>query len=112
MRELAGEQVLMRVHIGEGDSRRGKPMYMEIVELLRAKKMAGATVFRGAMSYGSTRVLHTDSLEVMSLNLPIIIECVDSKENIDRILPELDEMIAGGLITLERAQVILYRPHE
>src|SRR5436190_1900231 len=111
MHELVGERVLMRIHIGEGDNRRGKPVYREIVELLRARKLAGATVFRGAMSYGSSHVLHTDAIEVMSLNLPIVIECVDSAENIERILPELDGMIAGGLITLERAQVILYRPH-
>ena len=111
MHELVGEQVLMRIHVGEGDNPRGKPVYREIVELLRARKLAGATVFRGAMSYGSSHVLHTDVIEVMSLNLPIVIECVDSAENIERILPDLDGMIVGGLITLERAQVILYRPH-
>jgi len=112
MHELAGEKVLMRIHIGESDRHGGKPLYMEILELLRARKLAGATVFRGAMSYGSSKVLHTDAIEVMSLNLPIIVECVDSDENIRRLLPELDGMIPGGLITLERAEVILYRPHQ
>jgi PII-like signaling protein len=112
MQELAGEKVLMRIHIGEADRRGAKPLYMDIIDLLRARKLAGATVFRGAMSYGSSAVLHTDAIEVMSLNLPIVIECVDSEDNIQGILPELDGMISGGLITLERADVILYRPHQ
>ncbi len=111
MQELAGEKVLMRIHVGEGDRRGSKPLYMDIIQLLRARKLAGATVFRGAMSYGSSDVLHTDAIEVMSLNLPIVIECVDSEEKIRAILPDLDRMLEGGMITLERAKVIMYRPH-
>lgn len=108
---MLGEQTLMRIHLGEGDRIHGKHVYEAIVEVLRSRHLAGATVFRGAMSYGSSRVLHTDSIEVMALNLPIVIECVDSRENIDAVLPEIDSMINGGLITLERAEVILYRSH-
>ena len=109
--QMLGEQTLMRIHLGEGDRINGKHVYEAIVEVLRSRHLAGATVFRGAMSYGSSRVLHADTIEVMALDLPIVIECVDSRENIDAILPEIDSMIGGGLITLERAEVILYRPH-
>jgi PII-like signaling protein len=101
----------MRIHIGERDKFEGKPLYAAIVELLRAKRYAGATVLRAMMGFGASSALHTDRIEVLSLDLPIIVECVETAERIDAILPELDEMIGGGLITLERANVIMYRPH-
>jgi PII-like signaling protein len=105
-----GERTLMRVHIGERDKYQGKPLYQAIVELLRARHYAGATVFRGIMGFGATAKLHTDRIEVLSLDLPIVVECVETEERIQAILPELDAMIGGGLITLERARVIMYRP--
>jgi PII-like signaling protein len=108
---LKGERVLMRVHIGERDKHHGKPLYAAIVELLRARRYAGATVYRGIMGFGASSTVHTDRIEVLSLDLPIIVECIETAERIDEILPELDEMIGGGLITLERANVIVYRPH-
>jgi uncharacterized protein len=108
---LKGERVLMRVHIGERDKFHGKPLYAAIVELLRSRQYAGATVYRGIMGFGASSTVHTDRIEVLSLDLPIIVECIETTERIDAILPELDEMIGGGLITLERANVIVYRPH-
>ena len=111
MHGLKGERVLMRVHIGERDKFHGKPLYQAIVELLRAKHYAGATVYRGIMGFGASSTVHTDRIEVLSLDLPIIVECIETAERIDAILPELDDMIGGGLITLERANVIMYRPH-
>jgi len=108
---LKGERVLMRVHIGERDKYKGKPLYAAIVELLRRKGYAGATVYRGIMGFGASSTVHTDRIEVLSLDLPIVVECVETAERIDAVLPELDEMIGGGLITLERANVIMYRPH-
>jgi len=111
MHGLKGERVLMRVHIGERDKFHGKPLYAAIVELLRAKHYAGATVYRGIMGFGASSTVHTDRIEVLSLDLPIIVECIETQERIDAILPELDGMIGGGLITLERANVIMYRPH-
>lgn len=107
---LKGERTLMRIHIGERDKYKGKPLYQAIVELLRQKHYAGATVFRGLAGFGASAKLRTDRIEVLSLDLPIIVECVETQENIEAILPQLDEMIAGGLITLERAHVIMYRP--
>jgi len=109
MHGLKGEQVLMRIHIGERDKFKGKPLYEAIVELLRSKHYAGATVFRAVMGFGATAHLRTDRIEVLSLDLPVVIECVDTEERITAILPEIDQMIEGGLITLERAKVIMYR---
>src|SRR5687767_7381678 len=105
-----GERTLMRIHIGERDKYKGKPLYHAIVELLRQRHYAGATVVRAIMGFGATAKLRSDRIEVLSLDLPIVIECVETEERIQAILPELDEMIGGGLITLERARVVMYRP--
>lgn len=112
MHGFKGERVLMRIHIGERDKFEGKPLYQQIVELLRKRKYTGATVFRGIMGFGASSTLHTDRFLELSTDLPIVIECVETEERIKSILPKLDEMIGGGLITLERAKVIMYRPHE
>jgi uncharacterized protein len=110
MHGFTGERVLMRIHVGERDKHEGRPLYQAIVELLRERLYAGATVFRAIMGFGASARLRTDRLEILSLDLPIVIECVETEERIDAILPELDSMIGGGLITLERARVIMYRP--
>jgi PII-like signaling protein len=104
-----GERTLMRIHIGERDKHQGKPLYEAIVELLRQRRYAGATVFRAVMGFGASSKLHSDRVEFLSLDLPIVVECVETAERIEAILPELDTMIGGGLITLERAHVIMYR---
>ena len=111
MHGFKGERVLMRIHIGERDKFDGKPLYQEIIHLLRKRKYAGATSFRGIMSFGANSKIHSDRFLELSLDLPIVIECVETEERIRAILPELDNMIEGGLITLERAKVIMYRPH-
>jgi PII-like signaling protein len=100
----------MRIHIGERDRYRGRPLYQAIVELLREKHYAGATVLRAIMGFGSNSKIRSDRVEALSLDLPVIVECIDTEEKIEAILPTLDEMIGGGLITLERARVIMYRP--
>ena len=112
MHGLVGERVLMRIHLGERDKWKGRPLYEAIVTLLRERQYAGATVFRGIMGFGPTARLHTDKVLRLSIDLPLVVECVDTEERIDAILPELDEMLDGGLITLERAKVIMYRAHE
>ena len=110
MHGFKGERILMRIHIGERDKHNGKPLYQEIVELLRRKHFAGATVLRAIMGFGASSHVKSDRFLELSVDLPIIVECVDTQENIESVLPELDTMIGGGLITLERAQVIMYRP--
>jgi PII-like signaling protein len=114
MHGFVGERTLMRIHIGERDKdpKSGKPLYQAIVELLRSRHFAGATVLRAIMGYGASARLHSDRIEVLSLDLPIIVECVESEERIQEILPVIDEMIGGGLITLEKARVIVYRGEE
>ena len=112
MHGLVGERTLMRIHIGERDKVGGKPLYEAIVTLLRERHYAGATVFRAIMGFGATARLHTDKVLRLSVDLPLVIECVDTEEKINAILPELDRMIGGGLITLEKARVIVYRPEE
>jgi len=109
MHGLTGERVLMRIHIGESDRYKGKPLYQQIVEVLRSRHYAGATVFRGIMGFGASSRLHTDRFLELSMDLPIVVECIDTEERIEAIIPELDEMLGGGLITLERVKVILYR---
>jgi uncharacterized protein len=112
MHGLIGERVLMRIHIGERDKHQGKPLYEAIVHLLRERHLAGATVFRGIMGFGASAGVHTEKVLRLSLDLPLVIECVDTEEKIQAVLPMLDEMIGGGLITLERARVIMYRPDQ
>jgi PII-like signaling protein len=106
---LTGERTLMRIHIGERDKYHGKPLYEAIVLLLRERGYAGATVLRGIMGFGASAGIHTEKVLRLSLDLPVIVECVDTSEKIEAILPVLDSMIGGGLITLERAKVVIYR---
>lgn len=109
MHGLEGERVLMRIHIGERDRYEGKPLYQQIVELLRRRHYAGATVLRAIMGFGASSHVHTDRFLELSADLPVVVECVETEERIQAILPEIDAMIGGGLITLERAHVIIYR---
>lgn len=105
-----GERTLMRVFIGESDRYHGKPLYEALLERFREKGLAGATVLRGVAGFGASSVVHTEKVLRLSLDLPLIIEVVETEETIQTVLPDLNEMIGGGLITLERARVILYRP--
>lgn len=107
-----GERTLMRVHIGESDRWKGKPLYQAIVELLRREKFSGVTVLRGVGGYGSSSVYHTEKILRLSQDLPIVVEVVESNERIEGILPQLDQMIGGGLVTLEKVRVILYRSNK
>ncbi len=108
--KFVGDRTLMRIHIGESDKWHGKPLYEAIVEELRKEKFSGVTVLRGVGGYGGSSVYHTDKLLRLSQDLPIVLEVIESQERIDEILPHLDEMVDGGLVTLEKVRVILYRP--
>jgi PII-like signaling protein len=108
--KFEGERTLMRIHIGESDKWHGKPLHQAIVELLRKEEFSGATVLRGVGGFGSSSVYHTDKLLRLSQDLPLIVEVVEYTDRIEKILPRLDEMLGGGLITLEKVRVILYRP--
>jgi PII-like signaling protein len=105
------ESCLLRIHLGESDRVAGKPMYEAIVLKARELHLAGATVLRGSMGFGAHSRLHTAKLLRLSGDLPVIIEIVDAREKIDAFLPQLEAMDFGGLVTLERVQVIRYRPN-
>jgi PII-like signaling protein len=107
--KFEGERTLMRIHIGESDKWRGKPLYQAIVEMLRKDGFSGVTVLRGVGGYGGSSIYHTDKILRLSQDLPIILEVIEDVERIENILPRLDEMVEGGLITLEKVRVILYR---
>jgi PII-like signaling protein len=107
--KFEGERTLMRIHVGESDKWHGKPLHEAIVGLLRKEGFSGATVLRGVGGYGGSSIYHTDKLLRLSQDLPIIVEIIETQERIDQILPRLDEMVEGGLITLEKVRVILYR---
>jgi PII-like signaling protein len=107
--ELPRDAMLLRIFIGEADEWQGKPLYEAIVLKAREKKLAGATVLRGPMGFGKSSHLHTAKILRLSMDLPLVIEIVDSEEKIPEFLPSLDEMIIGGLVTLERVQAIVYR---
>ena len=109
-----GERTLMRIFLGEGDRcgsgpHKGKPVYEAILLMLRDEGCAGATVVRAIAGFGATAKLHTGKVLRLSNDLPVIVEVVDDEENLQRLLPQLDGMIGSGLITLERARVLLYR---
>ena len=107
--KFEGERTLMRIHIGESDKWEGKSLHQAIVELFRREGFCGVTVLRGVGGYGSASRYHTDKILRLSQDLPIVLEVVEYPERIETILPKLDAMIGGGLITLEKVRVILYR---
>ena len=100
---------LLRIFVGESDTHEGRPVYQAIVETLRREGLAGATVLRGIEGFGKSSRLHTAHILRLSEDLPIVIECVDTADRIEAILPTLDAMIGDGLVTLERVDVRVYR---
>jgi uncharacterized protein len=110
MRVLDGVQVLVRIFIGESDKWHHQPLSTAILERLRKEGFAGATVFHGVAGFGARSVLHTTHILRLSEDLPVVIEVVDTQEQIDRLIPILDEMVMEGLVTLERARILKYAP--
>jgi len=107
--QLPGDAMLLRIFIGESDRWKHQPLYEAIVLRAREMHLAGATVLRGPMGYGKSSRLHTAKILRLSIDLPIVIEIVDSEEKLNGFLPILDEMMKGGLVTLEKVRVIHYR---
>lgn len=101
--------ILLRIFIGDSDRWQHQPLYEAIVLRARALHLAGATVFRGQMGFGAHSKLHTTKILRLSEDLPVVIEIVDTKDNIDRLLPDLDLMVTEGLVTMEPVEVIQYR---
>ena len=101
--------MLLRTFIGESDRWHHKPLYEAIVLKARELHLAGATVLRGPMGFGKSSRLHTAKILRLSMDLPLVIEIVDTEEKIQGFLPVLDEMMKKGLVTLEKVRVIDYR---
>jgi len=108
-RDLSEECSLLRIFLGEADEYRNRPLYRAIVLRARELHLAGATVLRGPMGFGRSTHLHNAHILRLSLDLPIVVEIIDETQKIKTFLPELQNMMQGGLITMERAQVFRYR---
>ncbi len=102
------DAILLRIFIGESDKYEGVPLSKYLVEFFKKEGLAGATVLRGISGFGKSSKLHTTSILRLSDDLPIVIEVVDRKENIERVKPKLDEVIGEGMITEEQVKIILY----
>jgi PII-like signaling protein len=106
------DKKLLRIFVGEDDNYEGRPLYQAIMETLREEGVAGATVLRGVEGFGKSSLLHTANLLRMSSDLPLLIECVDTVQKIEGIMPVLDQMIGDGLVTTQGVEVRVYRGSE
>jgi len=107
--KLPQDGMLLRIFVGESDNYKGKALYEHIVLKARELNLAGATVLRGIMGFGADSRMHTAKLLRLSEDLPVVIEIVETQENLDKLLPFLDEVVEEGLITLEKVRVVKYR---
>src|SRR6476660_4216237 len=110
--KLPEDALLLRIYVGESDRSQHQPLYEAIVLKARELHLAGATVLRGPMGFGAASRIHTSKILRLSMDLPMVIEIVDTEEKVNAFLPVLDEMMGGGLVTLDRAKVMHYRHAE
>ena len=107
--QISEDAVVLRIFVGESDRHAHHPLYEAIVLKAREMQMAGATVLRGPMGFGKSSHVHTAKILRLSMDLPIVIEIVDSEEKVNAFMPVLDGLMGGGLVTLEKAKVIRYQ---
>jgi len=107
--KLPREAKLLRIFVGESDKYKGRPLYEVIVQEARSRGLAGATVLHGTVGFGASSRIHTAKILRLSEDLPMVIEIVDEEEKINAFLPDLDDMIGEGLVTMEKVEVIVYR---
>ncbi|MGH7264352.1 MAG: DUF190 domain-containing protein [Candidatus Rokuibacteriota bacterium] len=112
MRRIEGEQLMLRIFIGESDKWEKRPLYAVLLELFRRWGLAGATVLKAVAGFGPHSIIHTASIERLSADLPLVIEVVDSPERLEAVLPEIERRMSGGLITMEKVRVIRYADGE
>ena len=108
--QLPEQSELIRVFVGESDRSGGRPLWEIIIEAARKRGLSGATVLRGIAGFGATSRIHTTKILRLSEDLPMVIEIVDATEKIEAFLPELQNLVKGGLITIEKVRVLAYRP--
>jgi PII-like signaling protein len=107
---LPAASILLRIHLGESDKDGHIPLYEAIVQKARSSGLAGATVFRGSMGFGANSLIHSSKILQLSMDLPIVVEVIDSEEKIRGFLPELKAMMHGGLVTLQPVEVAHWAP--
>jgi PII-like signaling protein len=107
--QLPQDALLLRIYLGESDRWQHQPLYEAIVRKARELHLAGATVLRGPMGFGAASRIHTAKILRLSIDLPLVIEIVDVEEKVRTLLPLLDEMMGGGLVTMEKVKVLHYR---
>lgn len=105
---LAGRALRLMVFVGESDQWRHRPLYTEIVHRAHAAGLAGASVFRGVEGYGASSVVHTTRLLSLSEDLPMAVVVVDDEARVRGFLPQLDELVAEGLVVLDEVEVVRY----
>jgi len=109
MNSFTGEKVLMRIQISENDNYRHKPLFEALIDLFNKERLPSAIVLKGVAGFGAHTVYHTDKLLELSTQLPVIVEVIAGRERIDEVMPKIDAMMSGGLITLEKVNVVHYR---
>lgn len=108
---IEGEGLLLRVFVDELDQFEGKPLYEQIVQKARSAGLGGATVLRGMMGFGANSLIHSQSKNShMPEDMPVVVEIVDKAERVKAFMPSLDRMVKEGLVTIEKVNVIAYRP--
>lgn len=110
--KIEGKAKLLSIYVGEQDHFHHRPLYQVIVERLREKGLAGATVLRGIEGYGKSSRIHTASIIRLSEDLPIVIQVIDREERIRSFLPVIDELVKEGLVTVQDVDVVIYRAEE
>ena len=106
--KLEGKAKMLRIHFGEDDQWQGRPLYEAIVERCRKLDIAGATVYRGIEGYGASTMIRRSHMLHLSADAPILVQVIDTAENIQRLIPALDEMVQEGLIAMSDVEVIKY----
>ncbi|MET9750250.1 DUF190 domain-containing protein [Streptomyces ardesiacus] len=108
MTRLTGGALRLTVIVGENDTWHHRPLYAEIVHRAHAAGLAGASVFRGVEGFGASSLIHTSRLLSLSEDLPVAVVVVDTEERVRGFLPLLDELVTGGLVTLDPCEVVRY----
>ncbi|MFE2280857.1 DUF190 domain-containing protein [Streptomyces sp. NPDC059454] len=106
MTRLTGTVLRLTVYVGENDMWHHRPLSSEIVHRARAAGLAGASVFRGVEGFGASSVVHTSRLLSLSEDLPVAVVVVDTEERVRAFLPELDTLVTGGLVLLDRCEAV------
>ena len=110
--KLTGEAKLLRIFLGESDKLNGRPVYEAIVLKAREAGLAGTTVIKGIMGFGANSIIHTSKILTLSEDLPLVIEIVDELAKIENFIPTINQIFesanVGGLVTIEKAEVIKY----